>query len=100
MGTLDYLEEIETGRLVAMYSNVNSVPTKLMLTFEAKFITGKLRISEESLDVGWFSPEEAVNKVTHEAQKQKLQDALQNSDGIIYRVYGGEPYRLIDTRMI
>ena len=92
--------EIETGRLLAMYSNVSSIPTKLMLTFEAKFIAGKLRVSEESLDVGWFSPEEALDRVTHEVQKQKLQDALQDSDGVIYRVYESNPYRLIDTRMI
>lgn len=92
--------EVETGRLVAMYSNVTSIPTKLMLTFEASAVGGKLRTSAESLDVGWFSPEEAVDKVTHLAQKHKLQDALLSREGIIYRVYGTDPYKLIDTRMI
>lgn len=92
--------EIEPGRMLAMYSNVTSIPTKLMLTFEANAVGGKLRTSEESLDVGWFSPEEAVDKVTHPAQKHKLLDALQNSEGIIYRVYGSNPYKLIKTMTI
>ncbi len=92
--------EVETGGLVAMYSNVKSVPTKLMLTFEANAMGGKLRTSDESLDVGWFSPEEAVDKVTHPAQKHKLQDALQNSEGIIYRVYGNNPYKLLKTMTV
>jgi len=92
--------EIEPGRLVAMYSNVTSIPTKLMLTFEANAVGGKLQTSEESLDVGWFSPEEAVDKVTHPAQKHKLQDALQNSERIIYRVYGTDPYKMIKTMTV
>jgi len=85
---------------VAMYSNVTSIPTKLMLTFEANAVGGKLQTSEESLDVGWFSPEEAINKVTHPAQKHKLQDALQNSERIIYRVYGTDPYKMIKTMTV
>ncbi len=92
--------EIETGMLVAMYSNVTSIPTKLMLTFEANAVGGKLRTSDESLDVGWFPAEEAVDKITHPAQKHKLQDALQNSEGIIYRVYGNNPYKLFDSKII
>jgi len=92
--------EIEPGRLVAMYSNVTSIPTKLMLTFEANAVGGKLQTSEESLDVGWFSQEEAVDKVTHPAQKHKLQDALQNSERIIYRVYGTDPYKMIKTMTV
>ncbi|MFC1717445.1 NUDIX hydrolase, partial [Candidatus Poribacteria bacterium] len=92
--------KIETGKLVAMYSNVTSIPTKLMLTFEANAVGGKLRTSDESLDVGWFSAEEAVDKITHPAQKHKLLDALQNSEGIIYRVYGNNPYKLFDSKII
>ena len=90
---------VETGKLVAIYSNVTSDPTKLMLTFDATAIGGTLRTGEESLGVGWFPPEEAVDKVTHPAQTQKLQDAL-NGEGIIYRVYGTNPYRLVRTEML
>lgn len=92
--------EVETGRMVAMYSNVTSIPTKLMLTFEANAVGGKLQTSEESPDVGWFSQEEATNKVTHPAQKHKLLDALQNSERIIYRVYGTNPYKMIKTKIV
>ena len=92
--------KIKTGKLLAVYSNVMSEPTKLMLTFEASSVGGRLRTSEETLDVGWFSPEEAVEKVTHPAQKHKLQDALAGSEGIIYRVYGNYPYKLLKTTIV
>ena len=92
--------EVETGRMLAMYSNVTSIPTKLMLTFEANAVGGKLQTSEESLDVGWFSPEEAIDKVTHPAQKHKLLDALQNSERIIYRIYGSNPYKMLKAKIV
>ncbi len=91
---------VETGRLVAMYSNVRSDPTKLMLTFEAKVVDGKLHTSSESLEVDWFSPEDAVDRITHPAQRQKLQDALVNAKGIIYRIYETNPYKLLRTAII
>ena len=91
---------VEAGRLVAIYSNVKSDPTKLMLTFEAKVVDGKLHTSSESLEAGWFLQEEAIDKVTHPAQRQKLQDALTNAEGIIYRVYETNPYRLLRTVIV
>jgi 8-oxo-dGTP diphosphatase len=91
---------VETGKLVARYSNGGSHPTKFMLTFEAKVVDGELHTSPESMEAGWFSPEEAVDRVTHPAQRQKLQDALVNAKGIIYRVYETNPYRLLRTVII
>ena len=91
---------VETGSLVAIYSNVGSDPTKLMLTFEAKVVDGKLHTSPESLKADWFSPEEAVDRITHPAQRQKLQDALTNAEGIIYRVYETNPYNLLRTIIV
>ena len=90
---------VETGKLVGVYSNVESDPTKLMLTFEATAVGGTLQTSEESLEASWFSPEEAIDRVTHATQRQKLWDAL-NGEGIIYRVYGTAPYRLLQTAML
>jgi len=86
---------VKAGKLVALYSNVAD-PTKLMLTFEAIAVNGTLQTSTESVEVGWFSPEEALEKVTHPAQRQKLQDAL-NNRGIVYRVYKTNPYELLQT---
>ncbi|MBI1926502.1 NUDIX domain-containing protein [Candidatus Poribacteria bacterium] len=86
---------VKGGKLVALYSNI-AHPTKLMLTFEAIAVNGTLQTSTESVEVGWFSPEEALEKVTHPAQRQKLQDAL-NNRGIVYRVYKTNPYELLQT---
>ncbi|MEM7343618.1 MAG: NUDIX domain-containing protein [Chloroflexota bacterium] len=89
---------VEVGKLVALYSNVIA-PTKLMLTFEAKAIGGSFQTSRESVDVDWFSPIEAVEKVTHPTQKQKLKDALKGGE-MIYRVYKTRPYELLSTRNV
>jgi 8-oxo-dGTP diphosphatase len=87
---------VQPGSLRAIYSNI-AHPTKLMLTFEARPIGGALQTSPESLDAGWFSPEEALEKVTHPSQRQKLQDALKRGEEIIYRVYKTDPYELVRT---
>ena len=92
--------KIKTGKLVAVYSNVMSEPTKLMLTFGARSVRGRHHTSEETLEAGWFSPEEAVEKVECPAQKHKLKDALMSSEGIIYRVYGTYPYKLLKTTIV
>ncbi|MFQ6034672.1 MAG: hypothetical protein ACE5NM_02350 [Sedimentisphaerales bacterium] len=68
--------------------------------FEAIAIGGTLRTSKESLEAGWFSPGEAIEKVTHLAQKQKLQDALNSGKGVIYRVYRTNPYELLQTVIV
>jgi len=91
--------DIKIKRLIALYSNLSDT-TKLMLTLEATAVGGTLQTSEESLEAGWFSPSEAIEKVTHPAQKQKLQDALNGSEGIIYRVYRTNPYELFETVML
>lgn len=85
----------EPGKLVGMYSNVAD-PVKFMLTFEAKPVGGSLQTSAESLEVGWFGPEAALDKITHPAQRQKVHDAL-HLQGIIYRVYRTQPYILLDS---
>ena len=92
--------KVKAGKLLAVYSNVTSEPTKLLLTFEASSVGGRLRTSAESIDVGWFSTEEAFEKVEHPAQKHKLQDALMNSEGVIYRVYGTNPYKLLKATIV
>lgn len=91
---------IKTGKLVAVYSNIACRPeTKLMFTFTATACGGTLATSRESLAVGWFWPQEALQKVTHPAQKLKVEDAL-NGDPVIYRVYQTRPFRLTDTKSI
>ena len=77
--------EVEVGKLVGVYSNVGA-PPKLMLTFLCAFARGEVCAGEECAEAGWFSPEEALNLVTHPAQLAKLRDALA-ADGVTYRAY-------------
>lgn len=92
--------KIEVEKLKAIYTNPIAIPTHIILTFEAKKIGGKRLLHGGNPVVGWFSSEEAVETVAHPIHKHKLQDALMNTDNVIYRVYGTDPYKLISTTMI
>lgn len=88
---------IEPRKLIAIYSNVKSDPTKVMFTFSAEYVSGELTTSEESIEVGWFPIDQALEMVTNPAQKQKLIDAISESDQIIYRVYQTQPFQIFRT---
>ncbi len=96
----EVLEEsgIETAvtHLLALYSNIAHDPIpKLMFTFAAVPVGGTLQLTAETTDVGWFSPEDALAKVTHPAQHLKLQDAL-TRQSVIYAVYRTSPFQLLE----
>ncbi len=91
---------IEVGRLRAIYSNIAFRPLpKLMLTFAARAVGGRLRPSAESPDLGWFMPQEALTLTTHPAQKLKLQDAL-GQQNLVYRIYETAPFKLLRTESL
>lgn len=79
--------EVTVGRLVGL--STNTVSTGLVLfTFLCAHERGQPRAQDESLDAGWFDPDEAVQLVTHPAERARLQDALAAAHGVVYRVYG------------
>ena len=88
--------EVEIERLVGIYANVVA-PTKVIFAFTARYLGGVLTPSDESPQLGWFSAQEALQKVTHPAQQQRLQDAL-NSDKVAYHVYKTNPYEQLFSR--
>jgi 8-oxo-dGTP diphosphatase len=84
--------EVEVGRLVGVYSNVGALGI-VMFTFLCTHIAWEPRGSDECDDAGWFTRDEALRLVTHEAQAMKLRDALnaENLPGIAYGVYQTTP---------
>ncbi len=88
----------ETGLVVTVdcpigFHSKNDGQTALIVIFKGKAIGGVLRSSEESTDVGWFAPEEALKLVTHPAARDRLCDALSYSGRVIYRSYTISSYR-------
>lgn len=77
--------DVEIVNLVGVYSNtkkkkgyngVKEIPTIVTIDFICKYIGGKLTTSEESLEVKWFSIEEAL-KIINQKQIYRFKNALE-----------------------
>lgn len=78
----------EPEKFVGIYQRLNKkdgygylegmvLPPTVNLTFICKYVSGKEIISDESIEVGWFTPDEAREKVTVPDIKKRLEDILQ-----------------------
>ena len=78
--------EVRTKRLIGVYSNkdllvVYSDGNKsqiVVLSFEAEIIGGKIGLSEETTDFGYFSLDEIESMSMHGRHKERVEDALLN----------------------
>lgn len=84
---------VEVGPLAAVWSKLTP-PAALILNFLATWRQGKLTSSEECPELGWFTSEEALLKVTHPVNRDRLQTLLDFDGRILYRAYAPKPYQL------
>jgi len=84
---------VEPGPLAAVWSKLTP-PAALIFNFLATSREGTLRSSEESLEVAWFTDEEALRQVTHPVNRDRLQVLLDFDGRIVYRSYTPNPYQL------
>lgn len=84
---------IELGPLAAVYSKL-SPPAALIFNFRAVYRGGVLTPSDESPELGWFRPEQALVQVTHPINRERLSALLQYSGQILYRSYTLAPLTL------
>lgn len=76
--------DVEIINIVGIYSNtkkkkgyngVEEVPTIVTIDFICKYVSGDLRTSDESIEVRWFSKEEAL-KIIKPKQRLRFERAL------------------------
>lgn len=78
----------EAEKVVGIYQRLSSqpgygplegmvLPTTVNLTFICKYVGGKATVSEESIDVDWFAPNEIKEKITDPYIKKAVQDLLE-----------------------
>ena len=93
--------EIKVDKLVGVYSNTKSyigwdnktfVPTKVIFDFLATAIGGSLKISEESVEVGWFDRDVVLDMISEEWIVDRMKDMLEFDGQLIYKVYSSRPY--------
>ena len=53
-----------------------TLPTTVNLVFRCRYVEGIETVSEESREVDWFTPEDAVNMITQSYLKKEFEDAL------------------------
>lgn len=70
--------EIEITGFVGICKNIER--NIVNIDFTAKYISGELRTSEESTEVIWATPEEAVKLITFPLTQKRLSNMLSNSN--------------------
>ncbi len=91
--------EIELGALAAVYSKLTP-PSAIIFNFLAGYRAGELTPSEESPEVGWFSAELALAKVTHPVNRERLVTLLGFSGQVFYRAYTVSPFALVEQQTL
>ncbi len=89
-------EETGVKAKVNTLANVSSntrKPPILIMDFLCEYISGELKTSEESLEVKWVHPNEALSLVKREAIYKRMKDMLAFSGEITYRAYFVDPYQ-------
>lgn len=78
----------EAEKIVGIYQRLSSkpgygslegmlLPTTVNLTFICKYVGGKETVSEESIEVDWFAPNEAKEKITDPYIRKAVEDLLE-----------------------
>lgn len=68
------------------------IPTKVIFGFWGEMVSGELRTSDESLEVGWFECEKVLDMITQPFLKGCARDMLEFEGNVIYRAYSKNPY--------
>lgn len=53
------------------------LPTSVNLVFRCRYVSGTETISDESREVGWFTPDEALKMITQTYLKKEFEDAVE-----------------------
>ena len=95
---------VEVLNIVGIYSNtstregyngVKEIPTLVNIDFICKYVSGDLRTSEETSDVGWFTKEEALRRITYPKILNRFENML-NFNGDFHCYAYKEPFEFIE----
>ena len=89
---------VNLGRLAQVRSNLSS--SIVIFCFQATYVSGQLRPSEETPVVRWADPQTALDLITHPVLLLSLPDMLQNAGAVQYHAYRTDPFALVETRAI
>ena len=88
----------EPGRLLHVRSNLSA--SIVIFLFQAAYVRGELRPSDETPEVRWADAATALSLVTHPALQLCLRELLLNDAPLRYDAYRSRPFSHVDTRAI
>lgn len=90
--------EVELGRLAQVRSNLSS--GIVIFCFQATYVSGKLRPSEETPEVCWADQQTAMELITHPVLRLSFRGLLQNDGPVMLHAYRTTPFRLVEERAV
>jgi len=90
--------EVKLGRLLHVRSNLSA--SIVIFLFQAAYVSGELRPSDETPEVRWADSETALRLITHPALHRNLRELLRDDAQVRYDAYQNRPYVLVETRAI
>lgn len=86
--------EIEILRFVGICKNVEK--NIVNIDFACRYVSGELTTSEESTEVIWASPEEAMEMITFPLTKKRLVNMLSGSKQVCLFGFKREPFTVVE----
>lgn len=69
------------------------------IDFSARYLSGELQTSEESSDVIWATPEEAMDLITFPLTKKRLENMLRNREEAVLFCFKRDPFAVIEDQI-
>jgi 8-oxo-dGTP diphosphatase len=85
-------------RLVGVYSNVGA--SRIIFDFLGTYQSGKIGISDETIDVAWVDPDQARQRITHPGYSRRLEQLLDFDGRVLYQSYTNEPFTIFSEQYI
>ncbi len=80
--------QVELGRLIQVRNNLSS--SIVVFCFQAAYISGDLRPSEETPEARWASSEKALELIAHPILRLSLLDLLRTDGAVLVQAYTDE----------
>ena len=90
--------KVELGCLMHVRSNVSA--SIVIFLFQATYVSGELRPSEETPQVRWARSETALRLISHPALHLNLRELLEDDAQVRYDAYQTDPFLPVETRAI
>lgn len=86
--------EVEITGFVGICKNVGM--DIVNIDFTARYVGGALTTSEESTEVGWFTPEQAMEMITFPLTKKRLANMLSGDKNVHLFCFKREPFTVVE----